>query len=101
MVDNAGPQAELPCQRGVGKIDAPAFLGALKDRSVQVTQRSLINPAGSTISETYCAQLSTPYQLELRLGLDRLGEAAGVRQVFSDRLTKCREAVIAKRKPQL
>jgi hypothetical protein len=101
MVHDAGPQAELPCQRCIGQIDAPAFLRALQDRSVQLIQRGLVNPACPTIAEADCAQLSTPYQLELRLSLYRLGEAAGVRQVFSDRLAKRCQAVIAERKPKL
>src|SRR4029077_6657286 len=101
MVHDASPQAELSCQRGVGEKDASAFLSVLQDRSVQRIQRGLVNSAGSTIAEADCAQLSTPYQLELRLSLDRLGEATCVRQVFSDRLAKRCQAVIAERKPQL
>src|ERR1700757_2454543 len=100
MVDDARPQAELPCQRCIGQINASAFLSALQDRSVQLIQSGLVNRDCSTITETYCAQLPTPYQLEMRLGLDRLGEASRVRQVFSDRLAKRCQAVIAERKPQ-
>src|SRR6202035_3868424 len=56
---------------------------------------------GSSVLETYSAQFDGCQQFKPRFFLDGFGEAVSMPQIFSDRLAKRREAVVAQRHPQL
>lgn len=65
MVHNAGPQAELAAQGGIGQIHPPTLDYALQDCSIQAVQLWVGSPRLSTMPEAHRAEFDRRQQLQL------------------------------------